>query len=488
MSDPRDVLTAKFEAAHRFANFGNVLERIQISGFRVHTNTVLDIRSPVTAICGLNGTGKSTILQIAAAAYKNTVGPHYYLAKFFVVSHLDPTPYTNVASVTYAYCEPHQIPGRPGQLTIARNAGTRRKGWTGYKRRRERGVFYGGVGMFIPKVEKRDFVVYGAARLVIDGHNQVPPTVKEWTSKILGRSYDEMHAVTAHAGTKSGRVLRFNRRTISYSEAHMGFGEGRAAYLVEILERIPEKSLILLEEPETSLHASAQHQIGQYFMDVSIRRGHQIILTTHSEYLLRSLPSASCVYLDTTAGDLKVIPGLRASYATSLMSEGHDRSLTILVEDDCARALLTEKIRQTDPDWLKAIRIHSGDGLDCTTIKATMKCLKDTGLAVAAVRDGDQTEHPSEGLFVLPGGGPPEKVMLQLSQVKTYLETTYHFRWDDFATREGLASINHHEWIPKLGNALTVDVEVLTNEIARQAASVLDFGNLITLLKETVRQ
>lgn len=482
MSNPREVLTAKYAAACRYANFGNVLERIQVVGFRIHKNTILDICNPITAICGLNGTGKSTVLQIAAAAYKNIDAPDFYFKKFFVVSKLDPAPYIDNAAAIYSYCES----GKTGQVTIARSAGASRKGWTGYKRRRKRHVFYGGVGMFIPKVEKRDFLVNGAKKIDIDGHSNVQDVVKTWISQVLGKAYDEIHDVQAHAGIKKGRVLRFSKSTIQYSEAHMGFGEGRVAYLIEHLETMPEKSLVLLEEPETSLHPSAQHLLGAYLIDVSMRRGHQIILTTHSEYLLQALPSMSRVYFHLLDGEIRQVLGLTASHAASLMTEGHDKSLSVLVEDGCANALLTEILRRVDPAWLQTIQIHEGG--DCGSIRTTMKVLKGSGVAVAAVLDGDQSPIIKEGIFTLPGGLPPEKVLLGLPEIKQHLQKTYHLDWADFEVREKLASINHHEWIPRLAKCVLMDEVSLTRELARVAAGVLPENNLTKMLKETTKQ
>jgi predicted ATPase len=477
MADKRHVLAGMYTGGNRYANFGNVLDRILICGFRAHANTVIDIRSPITAICGLNGTGKSTVLQIAAAAYKKPHGS-FYFKNFFVVSGLDPAPYKDDASVVYNYCE---ADGKLGQVTIARNPGGRRKGWSGYKRRRERSVFYGGVGMFIPKVEKRDFLVYGAANLQVDGETDVPPEVSSWTARVLGRIYDGMSAVQAHVGNRNGRVLRLTRNAVGYTEAHMGFGEGRVAYLIENLETIPERSLVLIEEPETSLHPSAQHTLGAYLMDVCVRRKHQVILTTHSEHLLRALPSVSRIYFDWKDGQLQQLVGLTASQAAALMAEGHDRSLTVLVEDGCARALLAEMIRRVDPAWLRSIYIQPAGDHD--SICTTMRCLKNSGIQVAAVLDGDQSARPKESIYTLPGTEPPEKVVMALPAVKEHLRATYSFNWDDFASSEGLASVDHHEWIKRLGQRVSVDPLSLTTEIARLAAQSFDATHLVTLLK-----
>ena len=70
----------------------------------------------------------------------------------------------------------------------------------------------------------------------------------------------------------NGDVVCVQRGGVEYSEAHMGFGEGRTQSLVVALEKLPKKSLILVEEPETSLHPGAQYALAKYLMDVSIRR------------------------------------------------------------------------------------------------------------------------------------------------------------------------------------------------------------------------
>ena len=67
MSDQRKVLQSLFADGNRFANFGEILTRIHIQGFRCHDSTVVEISSPIAGFCGLNGTGKSTLLHLAAA-------------------------------------------------------------------------------------------------------------------------------------------------------------------------------------------------------------------------------------------------------------------------------------------------------------------------------------------------------------------------------------------------------------------------------------
>src|SRR4051812_27464519 len=95
MSDPRNILQSKFAEGGRYANFGSVLMQMKVCGFRCHSETTIDIKSPITAFCGINGTGKSTLLQLSAVAYQNDpqLGDSYYIKDFLVVGTLDPTPF-----------------------------------------------------------------------------------------------------------------------------------------------------------------------------------------------------------------------------------------------------------------------------------------------------------------------------------------------------------------------------------------------------------
>src|SRR5437870_2771728 len=132
MSDPRSALQSKYEEPARFANFGEVICRMSVMGFRCHRNTIIEILSPITAFCGMNGTGKSTLLQLASTAYvpPDLNSPRYYINSFLVVGTLDPDPFTDDARVEFKYWQNDR---NQKTLTITRRAQTRR--WEEYTRR-----------------------------------------------------------------------------------------------------------------------------------------------------------------------------------------------------------------------------------------------------------------------------------------------------------------------------------------------------------------
>ncbi len=480
MSNPRNTLQAMFADAGRYSNFGDMLMRIHIQGFRCHMNTVIEIDSPITAFCGLNGTGKSTILQIAAAAYTED-NSRYYIKDFLVVGTLDPNPFRSDASVEFKFWQEDRML-KP--LTLSRNASTKR--WQGYARRPKRFVFFAGNGLYLPKVEQRDFLTRNAHKLVVQSHAPVSAKVKEWTSKVLSQNYDHIQSNTVQYSTREGKVISVDRAGTRYSEAHMGYGEGRSQYLIAALELVPERSLVLIEEPETSLHPSAQYELGNYLVDVACRRRHQIFLTTHSEFILEALPSQSRIYLNRTSTSIVPICGLTASQAKSLMAQGHVKALHVLVEDECAKTVLTEIIRRTDPDFLRCIAIYPAGNAD--TVAKTVRTLKETGLPIAAVRDADKGENPQENLFKLPGSLPPEKELWSNSAVKDQLQQTYNVNIVDFGA--SLTGLDHHQWFGRLADHVNQEESVLIAEAARAYAKSLlegDASTLTTLLKEAAR-
>lgn len=488
MANLRDIIQDKFSQQRRFDNYGEVLVRITAQGFRCHKHTLIEVRSPITAFCGPNGTGKSTLLQLAATAYSSIPGSdvdHFNISDFMIVGTLDPQPFAEDASVEFRYWQRSREPRR---TTLSYREGG--KQWSGYRRRPQRHVFFTGAGHYLPKIEQRDFVVRYARRLQVLNHVPVASEVLAWTARILGQSYENIRANTVdylrNSRHRQTEVMSVQRTGIEYSEAHMGYGEGRTIYLVSALERLPERSLILIEEPETSLHPSAQHQLGQYLLDVVNRRNHQIFLSTHSIFLLSALPSASIVYLKRTDSGIEQARDLSPVEVHSLLADGHVKALHILVEDDCARSVLREIIRRGDQDFLRVVDIHIGG--DSGVIAQTVRSLKTTGIQIACVRDADKGDSPKENIFKLPGKLAPEREFFESEAVCDHVKSTYHVDWRDFKTT--LDGRDHHTWLDRLARRVNQERSGLLEELARVYAysrSENEIDTLIRLLKEAAR-
>lgn len=482
MSDPRSALQTKFADEHRFANFGHVLMQMHVQGFRCHSNTLVEIRSPITAFCGLNGTGKSTLLQLASVAYTSPDQnwPTYYVRTFLNAGTLDPNPFADAARVEYKFWQEDRS---LKSLTISRGASK----WSGYTRRLQRVVQFAWVACYLPWIEQRDAVARHVNELTVENSEDVAAHIKTWTCRVLDRQYDRMQMNTVSYANQRRAVARVRRGASEYSEAHMGYGEARSQYLIQTIESLPVKSLVLIEEPEISLHSHAQHEFGGYLVDVSSRKGHQVFVTTHSEPMLAALPSESRVYLHSGPNGIDVIRGLTAVEANSLMTKGHDKALQILVEDEVALAILTEMLRKGDGTLLSTVGIHAAGG--ASEISAAIKTIAATGLPIAAVLDGDKAANPRANIFKLPGTRPPERELFDSAAVRDLIRESYGLELRDFEA--GLAGVDHHEWCERLAARIHQTEAALVSEMARvyvKALPEIETTSLSQLIKEASRK
>jgi predicted ATPase len=484
MSDLRPTLQSKFAIEHRYANFGPVLMQMHVKGFRCHTNTLIEFGSPIVAFCGLNGTGKSTLVQLAAASCKRPAPewPSYYIKDFLVVGKLDPSPFSDNATVEYKFWEEnHSFK----TLKISRRAPTKR--WSDYRRRPERAVLFAGVSSYIPWIEQRNAVARHAGDLTVETTEDVEAQIRTWTCTVLDRLYDNMQRNTVSYAGQRRAVVSVVRGANRYSEAHMGYGEARSQFLIEKIESLPSKSLVLIEEPEISLHAHAQHQFGRYLVDVSVRKGHQILLTTHSDALLGALPSESRVYLHSGAEGIGVVCGLTALEAKSLMTRGHEKALHILVEDEVASSILRELLRKVDDTFLSTTALYVAGG--SSELTGAIRTIRGTGLPVAVVLDGDKPAVPHSNIFKLPGNEAPEKELFANHAVRELISSTYAVNLQDFTA--GLASVNHHEWCSRLAQRVNQSETALVCEMARAyvtGISETEATSLSDQLKEASRR
>ena len=439
MADNSKKLLEKFKPQNRYSNFGAILTQIDIKGFRGISDLPLNIDFPITAISGMNGTGKSTIGQILICAYKSVQTANnlkrYYIKFFFPVSAADPSPFNIDASVRYNYASSTNI---NQELTVSR----RKSEWSGYKRQPERHCYYVGFTLYIPKVERRDLSIYSGQHITLQDKRIFSDDIKAIVCKILNSKFDEISFQKVKHLKKEGEIGMLSKFGYSYSENNMGFGEGRLLYMIDLFENAPSNSLFVLEEPETSLHEDAQHKFSQYLLDVCNRKHHQIILSTHSNIILEGLPSEARKFLIRDQSGVKIINGLSSYRAKSLLSDGYQKALTICVEDDFAALLLTECIRTHKPMLLKSLKIQAVG--DTKAVAKAIELLKKIPVKSIGIRDADIGANENLDLYSLPGTKPPEKEVYLNPEVQSDINQRYSIDISQILASE--PDIDHHKY------------------------------------------
>lgn len=438
MADIRKILLSKWKDANLYSNFGSAIKSMTIDGFRGILNLTINFEYPITAISGTNGSGKSTIGQLAVCAYKpiNNGNKRRYVNEFFPVNRFDPTPFTPGASVIFQYAAANS---QLQNLTISR---TSNSNWSGYARQPIKNSSYIGFALFIPKVERKDFSIYNSYGLIEGNKRIISNSIKIHVSSILNNNYTEIAFQEISDNVRKAELGIVEKYGYSYSENNMGFGEARLMYIVDILENSPDKSLFILEEPETSLHEDAQYKFVKYLMDVCERKGHQVIMSSHSSIILEALPPEGRKFLIRNSTGIKLLDRISANRAKSILADGQNKALIICVEDTFAALKLQEAIRKVKPELLSNIRISPMG--DTKAVANAVDLLRSQKVVAIGVRDADKGDDKSRKLYKLPGTLPPEKEVYENKNVQQVINTMYSIDIESIFSME--QDLDHHNY------------------------------------------
>ncbi|MEZ9235971.1 ATP-dependent endonuclease [Shewanella sp. 10N.286.52.A9] len=194
---------------------------------------------------------------------------------------------------------------------------------------------------------------------------ELSPQELEWTNKILGKDYLSAKILLHDFFNQSGFSIIFSKKDQSYSEAVAGSGEVAVVTSVIKILRTKAHSLILLDEPEVSLHPGAQLKLRELLLYKATVDFCQIVISTHSETFLQKLPNKAIklFYLDEANGTYSVASEASPDQAFFRLGGKNDnKSKVIYVEDDLAKLMIEKAISEIDKEYLNELQIlpHPG--------------------------------------------------------------------------------------------------------------------------------
>ena len=167
-------------------------------------------------------------------------------------------------------------------------------------------------------------------------------------SNILGKEYISIkvaeHSLFKNSGTS---IYVKTKQSSRYSEANAGSGEVAVIQLVKRIEEAEDNSLILLDEPEVSIHPGAQEKLKWYLLDVTKRKKLQIIISSHSPILLRGMPpQAIKLYVTNAQGRFEVKKDVDYQEAFYDLADCVSDKKIIFCEDFAAKELVDNVLKQ----------------------------------------------------------------------------------------------------------------------------------------------
>ena len=431
--------------------WGKRLQWVEIEGVRGWTGQRVEFKTPIVAICGENGSGKSTVLQSAALTYyQHGDQKDWYPSDFFPATAWDQL---ESARIRYSVRE-GQGPSIDGEL---RKASDR---WVGTADRRERIVRYIDLARLQPMFSRT-----GYARLAKPTVSEVSSTsfdeeLISRMSEIMGRHYSKgKMALTDADSERTIPVVSLAEK--NFSGFHQGMGEFVVA---ELLRTVPPKnSLILIDEIETSLHPRAQRRLMRDLADWCRVHELQIILTTHSPYVLEELPPEARCYILTQGGEREIIFGVSPEFAMTKMDDEQYPECDIYVEDERAHVMLREILMVHAPDIVSRVQFVPFGAASVGQSLGQMVKFKRFKQPSLVYLDGDQP--PVEGCLPLPGGDAPERVVFEGLRLKKWellpLRTGREFSEIEDACARAMTIGEHHEWVTATAKTLLIGGDML---------------------------
>jgi predicted ATPase len=443
------------------------LEWIEISGLRGWSGQRFSLPFPVMAVVGENGAGKSTLLQCAASVYKQP--PTAENDTCFASGFFPDTAWDKITNATIGY----EI--REGSAT--RKESVRKPGerWRGNPKRPDRHVEYIDLSRIQP-VSAR----VGYARLANPKFREVSADAFDRTrlarlGQIMGREYELAKRSLTDADEKRS-VLVLGHLGTPYSGFHGGAGETTISEFLEA--NFPEYGIVLIDEIETSLHPRTQRRLMRDLAALCRERELQIVLTTHSPYILDELPHEARAFIMLgTDGQRSIMYGVSPEFAMSKMDDVPQYECDLYVEDERAKTMLSEILAAKAQPLVQRCRIIAYGAASVGKALGQMVAQDRFPHASRVFLDGD--EGPAPGCINLPGEDAPERVVMGALKKGNWFNaadrTGRPFADIVDACERAMTLGDHHEWVRQAATQLVLGGDTLWQaQCAEWAKNCLD--------------
>jgi predicted ATPase len=436
------------------------LQMLSIDGLRGWTGQSVEFNFPVMAVVGENGSGKSTLLKAAASIYdQGTKDKRFYPSNFFVE-----TVWDRIQGVSIVY----RIKRGPNIETFRISKPTKR--WRVPDNAPKRNVYLLDISRTLPLDASAGYArIARTAEAEIES-NEISDDFRARLSFVLGRDYRKARFATSDVDPKR-QVGLLEREWGELSQFHQGAGEDSTLDLFRVLQGVPQNSLLIIDEVEASLHPRAQRRLVRFLLWLSRQRRVQVILSTHSPYVLEELPQEARLLLLPGPQGLSVVYGVSPQFAMSRLDDEIHPDAHVFVEDRDAEIWLREILASSTQtaELLRRIQISPVGPANVVSMLGTLGRGGKLPYRSIAIVDGDQNYPDCEKL---PGDFAPERVVFQDLRARSWANLPQRFGIGAGSLltilEDAVLEPDHHKWAERVGDQVvksSVSVwEILCNE------------------------
>jgi predicted ATPase len=246
-------------------------------------------------------------------------------------------------------------------------------------------------------IDAADTSVEWRGRKVATENRLLTPDELDVVSYILGRSYEEARWIKHRLFKGEGGLsVVFKTKHGRYSEAFAGSGEVAVTSCVVQIMKASRGTLVLLDEPEVSLHPGAQERLLAFLTRMARTRQLQVVFSTHSPHLVTALPDdAIKTFHQLDDGSFTVIPSTHPYAAFRRLGAVAGGEVRVLVEDWLAQQVVQHALRTLEDQAQAAVfKVEYFSGGADALLKYQVPVLMGAPGHTLVLLDGDKKRIP----------------------------------------------------------------------------------------------
>ncbi|MED3056085.1 AAA family ATPase [Bacillus thuringiensis] len=318
-------------------------------------------------------------------------------------------------------------------------------------------------------------------------------------SYIVGKEYKSCSIFELELDDREIPYFRVDTGDITYGTELMGLGEISILYILWNMKRISNKSIMVIDEPETYLAHRSQIGILDVMARYSSEKSIWMIVSTHSFGILNRIPPDHIKLLTRVGDNVRITTHNNESIYLNALGMPKQKAGVIFVEDRVAREFIRLWIGKFAPHFLQKYLIK--DVGSASEIRCTLQFpLLEEWINIIGVFDGDQRNQITEKdkskfnwpCTFLPSNEPPEKILKDAT--RNNVEGLARILQKDINELHiilgSLEGKDHHDWIIDLHKELGLGFDALMKAlfelyvIDNELEAIEAFDELLDLFKK----